>query len=448
MKARRNPSSDVDHTDASREEEASAYLSFSPLVGTLSVTFGTSPATDQDFLGEDLVAVFDSTELGRLLTLQGLFILDQAEGWRRFLFACLGPTVADRCQELINEPTLISRERIPIAVDEWKALRQWVWPMLHGPARVWLGRNPLAEGRVPTLDSGAPLPIRACPLYLIPPADHSATVTFRLPARVAETFGLDPTCELILTAKSLRLGLRSLTSTGPALETRVVEPRMARARAVPIPTRQGSVSAEIPLHAEELGFPPARVLLVLGQSAVGARLAVAAASTRGPRPPTGEAGSKGPSNGNGSGNVIKIVFAFFDLDADRPQHGMRGQLAGAIVRYSGVEVGRTADRVFWKGAGRSPIEVVVLRQGTTLWARGFVKKSRLARTIEISCTLNPEPQRVLRPRGAEGTEAPALIAQGSVDKSGFFQVRLAEVEAEEVEGELVATIELRLRRTD
>jgi hypothetical protein len=115
---------------------------------------------------------------------------------------------------------------------------------------------------------------------------------------------------------------------------------------------------------------------------------------------------------------------------------MREELQPA-VSWAGVEVGRTADRIFWRNTGKPPIEVVVVREGGELWARGFAKKSRRSKSVRVECRLRPEAVAALAPNGRTDADAGRLSGTSTVGPDGYFHMKLAGVRTEPFIGELV-----------
>jgi hypothetical protein len=392
--------------------EAAPEVGYDAGLGVLTLTLAAADDLDAVEVVDDVVLFFDAGAAGRLVEAHLLVPADATAAWRVVVVGSLGPTLGRHALGLVDAGTDAWPHTVTVPKAELARLRGVQWPLLH---RAWRAgaRLPALADRVPAdrVPAGVgPVLVPAVPVALA----RSVAV---LPDVLAERWGIDGPIEIRLEGDTARVTAR-LRPRGrrPAVEVALVVPEPRSAEAVTLRPDGPSASAAVPLRST---VDPRQAAPVLVQ--VGARRAAA----REPSP------SPFVAILDDTGRALRRLF------------GVRQPVAGS-VSYGGAEVGRTADRVWWEGTGTPPLDVVVFREGRTLWARGFAKRSRRGRRVHLRCRLRPEAVAALRPGGGTGPEAGLLEAEGRVDGEGFFQLRLAAVEPARYRRELVDQLELRI----
>jgi len=400
-------------TAARSRRAGDVEVSYDPALRILTAILGAGEQADSDELVHGLHTFYDDTTLGRLMGLQALVPEALDDTWRLLIADHLGPTVGSWCLRHIDEEEHASRERRRIPHEEWQELRYLQWPALHEGVRA---RRDLAARAWPA----KPVPwvgsflARAQPVHLAEVATEELHFTIAVPASLATAAKIGRRVGVAVTSNRVRLTATvKWRSDGDALAARVLHPAPLTSHPVRFRRAGNGATAEIELrdkpHASTIG-----PLLV--------HLEAASAPTA-------------------------IVLRTFRCRVRQPGGTVREYAGGRDpvpvgTAYSGAKIGRARDRVFWQTSGTPPIEVVVVREGQVLWARGFAKKSRRAQHVRISVVLRPEAVDALAPGGMTTSEAGTLEAQGATDRDGSFLLELAKVSKAPFRGELVERLEL------
>ncbi|MFP5318538.1 MAG: hypothetical protein ACLGI2_09610 [Acidimicrobiia bacterium] len=395
---------------AGRATGRAGHVSYDAALGVLTVTLGEGGHFDGDEVVEGLFTFFDSTEPGRLAKLQALLPTPLPPCWRLLLADHLGPTLARHSLALVDDRRTAGGRPATIPAAEWRALRRVQWPVLHAACRI-AGQPPApARGRAPAppaeweggfLAVGRP----------VAAGNGGASAVATLPALVATGCGIAPSIEVEVLPGLARLTARPLRPRQPLrLRATVLSPEPWSA--TPVPFRPVGEVATAHVELSEPVDADATVLVHVESTS--------AASA--------------------------VVLRAFELRlrnrSSRAAHvGMRTPVA-AGTSYSWARMGGTGDRIFWRTTGKPPIEVEVRREGSTLWARGFAKRSRRRQAVRVFCVLRSEAIAALSPDGKDTVEAGTLTAEGQVDDEGFFQLKLAKVSPVKFKGELVERLEL------
>jgi hypothetical protein len=390
-----------------------ATVSYDAAVGVLTVALGDAGRTDRDEVVDGLFTAFDSSELGRLVTLQALLPPGPPAHWRLLLADHLGASLAQRCLALVDaeEDAIGLAAEVPAA--EWRRLRGLQWPALHRACRAPAG-GPGPDA--PPLEvpwSGSFLTAAEVAAASDDPAG-ALVAALTLPAALAAAAEVDERLQVTVRGRAvvLEVGAHWKSHPGP-LSATVLSPEPRSAQPVRF-QREGKLA-----HAAiELADPlegPATVLVHLEADA-------------------------GPS---------AVLFRTFLLTL-RERSGAVRELVGARTPlaagtgYSGARRGRVGEHVSWPVRAKAPVEVEVLREGGTLWAQGFATKSRRRQLARVECVLRPDAVAALRPGGSGTPEAGVLSATGRVADDGSFQVELARVETGPYAGELLERLELHI----
>jgi hypothetical protein len=384
-------------------------VSYDATVAVLTAVFDPTPAVDIDDVVDDFVAFFDRQQAGRLARLQVLVPDDRRGAWRTILPDYLGPTVAGQCLAHIDTSRQTSQETMVIPPVEWTDLRYGQWPHLHAATRCWLGADPLPAGAVPDTTAAG---IDSQLVHAAPP---------------------DPNAEFPRTEARLLPGFAYRCGVEPVINISMID-GVARLVAVP---RSGAVVrlSAVFVHPEPIGDESA------GFRRDG-RVAVAVLAIQEPTAMRGvprvvvhfvrrSARTREPTEG---AVVLMLRDTRRTILADRE--------VSKAVGFAGVKTGSTSESFSFRGSGRSPVRVEVIRQGRFLWARGFAGRSRRTRAVFVACRLRADVVESLRPNGSTDPDAGVLSGEGAVDDEGYFQVRLATVDTRRVRGKLVESLEL------
>lgn len=393
-------------------------ISYAAVEGVLTATLGVAERLDTDELIDEIVLSFDAAELGRLVDIQVLVPSARDGAWRAILSGCLGASFGGRCLEVIDGDEDLVREEMAIPATEWRVLRDVQWPTLH---QSWRRSNMLAPLALPSKRTAARSVVAAGV-----PVDADAAGALRsvvvLPRAIASKWSIGETIEVTLDGANAHLVARfddaeAEADRAPSLAAVLLSPRPRSDAPVSFRRSGGALTADVALRDPIEPHRSNPVLVRLDSAPRAKAPAPAAASSR---------------------------FRCVLRDAGRAARDLFGvrEVAVGGVSFSGVRIGRTADRLYWERTGRPPIEVVVFREGAVLWARGFAKKSRRSMPVRVTCELRPEAVAALQPNGRTDEGAGRLDADGSVDHEGMFQIRLASVTTTRFTGDLLEHLQL------
>jgi len=385
--------------DAANGQGETATLSHDALTGTLTVVFGSAEHLDCTELVEDLFLFFDASALGRLVKLQALLPDELPPTWPTLLTDCLGAALGKRSAEVIQDQADVVAERVRLPLRDWARLTGTQWPWLHQKWRSDCGLPPLPSVQ----PAGAVLAVDR----LLTVSDEAGVT---LPAPLATIGAVDANIQVQMEGQSARVVAQARAPRRePLLEATLVWPEPLASDPVAFTRDRGSLTAEIPLR--EVVDPRNLKRCVLHVA------------------------------------VHESAFPFVYTRRD-PQGQVRQFLgvrdpAPAGTRFASPRFGRSPNRIYWR-TGRLPTEVVVVREGDTLWARGEVSKPRWARSVRVSCTLTAAAVEVLRPVGLTGPGPDQTSVEGALERDGFFQIYVATVNDADFDGELVATLDLEI----
>lgn len=386
-----------------------AILDYDAGLGTLTVTLGSAQYLDVDEVVDDVALFFDGELLGRLVKLQALFPAEGGSSMRTAITDCLGPTVGRLGLALVaGEEDAIAVE-VKMPRREWTRLRAAQWPALHHSYRSSYGLPALQLARTPV--AGRDADGDALLVVATPDAGRGPAVV-ELPSPFAIAAGVEGAIGVGVIGRTVRLTARPLRGAGDVrLQAEVLAPTPEGGGPAVFGLSGDDVTAEVVLAQGAHGGRAGRIVVHLSQPQAEAQEPKIILLLR------------------GAGQAVRRLV------------GTREPLVPA-ASWAGVHVGRTADRVFWRNTGKPPIEVVVVREGTDLWARGYVKKSRRSQQARVECHLRTEALVALAPNGRTDAEAGVLSATATVDRDGYFHVRLATVRTEPFVGDLVDRLSL------
>jgi len=385
-----------------------AEISYDPALGVLTVSLGDALATDSDEPVDGFYTVFDASTLGRLVSLQALLPPDPPGTWRLLLADHLGQTLAARCLAWVDAEDHAVGLASAVPGREWRNLRHIQWPALHQACRSRWGMPPLPPVQAPSTWAGTFLAATT------PAADGpegAPHARLDLPAAVTHAGEVDGPLTVTVAHDVVRLEISAHwkpTAGGLAASVLSPEPRSA----APARFRMEGARAAVEVPLVEPPSPGATILVhVEADTSPGTTIL--------------------------RSFVLRIGAR---ASALREYLGVREPVTAGTT-YGSTHMGRLHDRIFWQQSRKAPVEVVILREGRTLWARGHAGSSKRRHPVAVRCVLRADAHTAL---GPEGLDSPGgvLSAEGTVAADGSFQLKLAQVSGATFRGELVDRLEL------